>query len=561
MFFVPRSARTALLLCISLIFVVAGPEALRAEFSLPVESPLYDDLEHFRALGSWRGSLASRPLSRAELKRAVRSIEEGAAIRPLDAGDVRRLSRLRLAVERGNVPVSATPTAARLGTPPVLWEAGAAIRFYGAATGLDSLADLDRRGRREGAFFVSLRAALGSHVRIESRFYEDYSRLTSRPDPHWVDNLPPDLRGTFTDPSARNDRAVLACVWGWGDARLGREDRHLGVGRRGTLFLSETPFPLDGISFRMRTRYVSGTSLFAQTLREPNRAGFRDSLPAPGDAYLTAHRIEIHPPGPVRLGLYEAVVFGGRDIDLAYVNPVGFLVAVTQDLFDRAGVDDKKILGADLVWTTAPITLYGEFLLNRLVTLDAATAGPESEISSYGELAGLHWANPFHVGGADLHLEYAHLDPEVYFHRDRDPRRAFLSQGELIGHWAGPNADVLYAAWAAPPTARHGAFRVEIEQVRWGLRNGLRGTEAGFTGLRRKEKQWITGDVQRERTVAAGWNASGLPGPGAGQFDLDLEVARVVRSGPWPEGQRSGWQAELRLGYEYLLRWFDPGSD
>ncbi|MCK4303396.1 MAG: hypothetical protein KAY24_04095, partial [Candidatus Eisenbacteria sp.] len=398
-------------------------------------------------------------------------------------------------------------------------------------------------------------AEIASRLSAQVRFYEDYSRLTPCPnDEHWVDNMPPDASRITQNPSARNDRAVLAYNRSWMELRLGREDRHWGVGRRGDLFLSENPFPLDGFSFRFHTRYVSGASLFAQTQRGPNPPDLVQGEPyasdeyISGEAYYAAHRFEITPPWPVSFGVYEAAVYGGRGIDLAYVNPVAILVAVNQDLWDRAHQDDKKILGADIRLDLPPLTLYGEFLLDRLVVLDEADEGESSKISSFAELIGLRWANPFGLSGADLDLEYVHLDPQVYFHKDRDIRYAFLTddrlgEGKLIGHWLGPNADGLYVTLQFPP-ARWGRFDLVFEQARWGLIDGKRGVETGFVGLTKAEKHWITGDKAVERILALSWEQRGWRIGIPGALDARMTIARIERSGM---NQNRGWQVELRL--------------
>ncbi len=564
------------LFAISTLLIVAicvTPRASEAStLRLPSGSPLYDDLEHFRALGYWRGSLEARPLSRVELCRAAHEIAERSG--ELSGADFRRLRRLlRYCEEKLPGPpgawlgdaIAREAASAGIAEPPAIWEPGLGLQFFGGPSPLDSLADLDRRPRRDGLFFLALDAEIAGRLGAQLRFYEDYSRLTPLPAGDWTDNLPPDGRGVFTDPSARLDRAVVAYGRNWWELRLGREDRRLGPGRRGSLLLSENPFPLDGLSFHFHTKHVSGTSLFAQSQRGPNPPSYMpgEAWPpegevqdVPGDAYLAAHRFEFRLPGPATLGLVEAVAYGGRGIDLAYANPVGFLVAMTQDIVDRSGTDDKKVVGADLRLDLPPLTLYGEFLLDRLVVLDSADDGEEAGISSFAELVGLRWANPFGLAGADLDLEYAHLDPQVYFHHDHDIRRALvtddrLGEGRLVGHWLGPNADGLYAALRLPPLRDWGRLELEFEQARWGLVDGLRGAELGFFDLKKKDKEWLVGEVATERWLALSWERHGWRGPLPGTLDWRLSLAHVARSGAW-EG--SGWQAELRLNWRLGAR-------
>ncbi len=541
--------------------------------AVPPDHPVYEHLEHFRALGLVRGSLELRPMTRGRLVEMARVVMADSRAGGLGSGDRARLRGLCALLEEwglecvGDPGLSSDDDGRGSGgrnLPPTTWELSAGLAFQGAYAGVDSLPDIDRRQRREEAFLISMDAAMGERITAQSRFYEDYSHLSPQPcDRGWVDNMPRDLRGTTQDPSARNHRATVGIGASWIQARLGREERWWGTGSRGTLFLSENPFPMDGISLSFRTRYVSGASLFAQTARGPDRV---DPAPAdrrvqagasagspPGeypqtDAYFAAHRFEFSPPGPVRIGVYEAAAYGGRGIDFGYLNPVSFLVAVTQDIYDRSGTDDKKVLGVDLSLQMPPFHIHGEFLLNRLVSGDSAPFGRDSQISSFAQLAGLRWANPFGWSGAAVECEYVHLDPEVYFHHDQDPTRAMLHEGELIGHWAGPNADAFFLALQPPPMGRSGRLRLEFEQIRWGLIDGVRGAEAGFTGMQKRDKRWITGPIQTERTVSLVWSRQGWRTRIPGRLGTSLLLARVDRTGEWRE---EGWFVEMRLRWEY----------
>jgi hypothetical protein len=526
----------------------AGGAPAAEYLGIPPESQLYDDLEHFRALGLWRGSMEMRPMRRDDFRRAVAAVRSAASANPLSARDELRLRMM----EKYLLPwaVRRTRAVGADGEPPARAELSAALRFVGTATGLDSLANLDRRSRREQFFILSADAAIGSHLVAQWRFYEDYDQLTPlQPGDHWVDNLPPRPRQVLTSPSARNDRAVLGVGWRWGQVRIGREDRRWGCGREGTLFLSENPFPLDGVSAAVDTRYVGATSLLAQLRRGNSQQvqggadGDTAAVMSTGDSWLAAHRIELRPRKNLRLGLYEAAVWTGRGIDLAYANPVSFILAVTQDLYDRAGVDDKKVLGFDLAADIAPVSFYGEVLLNRIVTLDASD-GPESQASTWAQLVGLRWAGPLGLDGADLDLEYAHLDPEVYFHKDNDPGRALLTEGELVGHWLGPNSDSFHAALEMPIGMQFGHAALMFERSRWGVIDGLRGTDLGFIGLTKEEKRWITGLVEEERIYSARWRRDALRWPARLLLDAEARLAWVDRSGMRTP---DGWQAELRL--------------
>ncbi len=534
------------------LLILAAPTALATApgaLTLPADSPFYEDLEHFRALGHWSGSLEIRPISRRQVARAVRMIERSTQDLDLARGDELRLDRLHAALEAWGLGERKGRTRDRR-RPGSRWETGLALNFAGGPSNLKNTVDLYRRPRRDGAFFLNLTASVGRNLGAQWRWYEDYSAITPMPQDNWMDNLPPSARKILTDASSRNDLAVVSWAQGPVHLRLGREDRRWGQGRRGTLFLSENAFPMDGITFGFRSRWVSGASIMAQSWRAPNPP-LADEPPGEehllGDGYYAAHRFELHPRDSWSLGVFEAVAYGGRGIDFAYLNPVGFFVAVTQDVWDRAGVDDKKVLGFDFRVRRAPVEIYGEFLINRVVTLDAADDGDESGITSLAQLIGLNWANPLGLAGADLKLEYAHLDPEVYFHPDGDSRRSLLSEGEVIGHWAGANSDVLFAAFRFPEF-RAGLFRLEFEQARWGLVDGLTGNQFGFIGLTKAEQEWLVGDIVSERTVSLHWEQRDISFPLAGRADSRISLARVVRTGAW---ESAGWQMDARLTWHW----------
>ncbi|MCP4549911.1 MAG: capsule assembly Wzi family protein [bacterium] len=560
----------ALLFAILLLpgVAVCGTDSAGETLSVPTGADIHDELEHFMSLGLWRGSLAQRPLSRRDLTAIVAEIvanSEGLSVVELE-----RLAALeRYVAERTwRRKADAIPDDR---FPASIWETGLGLQFFGGPSTVDSLIDPNHRPRRKGMIKLSLNAELAGQLSAELRFYENYSKLTSRPNADdWVDNLAVDFRGLFTDPFARLNRAVIGWDNDWLRFRFGREDRKMGQGRWGTLFLSENPFPLDGLSSRITTRYLSLYSLVAQNRRGPQPpSGLEgDILPdyINGDAWIAAHRIELRPPGPLTVGIFEAAAWGGRGLDLAYANPVGFLVSMTQDIWDRSRTDDKKVVGADFRLNLAPVSLYGEFLLDRLVALDAAEKGESAGISSFGELVGLRWASPPGLAGADLDLEYVHIDPQVYFHHDGDPRRFLLTEdtyneGALLGHWLGPNTDGLFVALSLPPRGRLGRLRLEYQKLRYGMLDGMTGTQMGFIDMKRSEKGWISGEVAGLQVCRLTWRRNDLRFGLPGLLDADLSLAHINRTGAWSsvitDERESGWQIELRLNWRTIARLSD----
>ena len=235
---------------------------------------------------------------------------------------------------------------------------------------------------------------------------------------------------------------------------------------------------------------------------------------------------------------------------------------------DKNGIVDSNLLDkpAPAVRTT---TLDGQpfdlarrkgnwVVLNFFNSTCAPCRAEHPELVTFAEQQGL-----LGLAGADLDLEYAHLDPQVYFHHDGDIRRAFvrddrLDEGRLLGHWLGPNADDLHAALRLPP-ADWGRLTLEFEQSRWGLVDSLRGADFGFIHVKKDDKAWLVGDRSVERLYRVVWERAGWPGPLAGRVDTSCAVTRVERSGLWPADAAgrvpgSGWQVELGLRWRFDRR-------
>jgi hypothetical protein len=102
-----------------------------------------------------------------------------------------------------------------------------------------------------------------------------------------------------------------------------------------------------------------------------------------------------------------------------------------------------------------------------------------------------------------------------------------------------------------PVGARFGTAALSFERSRWGVIDGLRGTELGYFGLRKRDKRWITGRVEEERIYAGEWRHEASRLPAGLVLDAETRVARVDRSGM---RTRDGWQAELRLTCRAALK-------
>ena len=211
--------------------------------------------------------------------------------------------------------------------------------------------------------------------------------------------------------------------------------------QRVNLLISETAEPLDLLSLAYGKGRLTFNFLFARL--DQSRPDSADFIRFPGrtfndNRYLAAHRLDLRLHHRLRLGLFEAVIFGGegRSPELYYLNPLHFFHAA--QLNNK--VDDNTILGLDL--TILPgkgILVYGQLLVDDL-QIDDKSQG-DQEPNEFGMMAGLFRAGQIGNLAADIKLEYIRITNRTY--HQRDPRNRYLYRDRPLGHPLGPDADSL----------------------------------------------------------------------------------------------------------------------
>lgn len=209
-----------------------------------------------------------------------------------------------------------------------------------------------------------------------------------------------------------------------------------GTGESGSLLISDyaEQFPYFGLN----SRWSWGTF---SVLHGKLLHGFGgDSLsgqPYYPDKYIAAHRLEISPWQWLDIGFTEAVIYGNRGVDWAYLLPLNFYRAAEHGLEDR----DNKTISIDFNAVPAcGYNIYGSVFLDEF---------KQSEIGTnwYGNkhafLGGLYLVDPGGLNNLALRIEYAAVMPWVYTHKISYNR--FTTSNRSLGYWAGPNSQVWYA--------------------------------------------------------------------------------------------------------------------
>lgn len=216
--------------------------------------------------------------------------------------------------------------------------------------------------------------------------------------------------------------------WTWA---AGRQQIHWGPGEFGQMVLGPT-IGLDALSF--------SASYYGFTWRQ-----FWADLDGPSDRRLFGHRLE-YAGGDLTIGLTETMVLVG-DIPKAFYLPAPWPYLLTQwfllvdDEMDNTTANG--VLGADICWHPFDqMDIYAEIVIDDYPTLPPATAPARA-----GGLVGLAYRNYPNEG--ELRIEYSRLNKFTYCHFT--DQTDYVYHGAPLGHWIGPDADMLAAQYSWNP--------------------------------------------------------------------------------------------------------------
>lgn len=233
----------------------------------------------------------------------------------------------------------------------------------------------------------------------------------------------------------------------WLHLEFGRDEISWGPGSHGGLAISKNIPPAEMI--RLNTRF----NRFKLTYLH---AFLRSGL---GSKYLVAHRLDIRLLPYFFLGLSETTVYGKRNVEFAYLNPIMPFHIAQHHLGDK----DNKTMSFDITtFPLAGIKAYTEFFIDDMTSTESLTGYFGNK---FAFLSGLHWADPLSLPNVDLKIEYARIEPYVYTHWDSI--NIYTNYDKLIGHWLGPNGDDFFMSigWQLNKNFRFEAF---LESMRKG---------------------------------------------------------------------------------------------
>jgi len=454
------------ILCVFIILCLCGSLTAQS-VNVPLSYSVYDFIERFEAKGALKNVLnGTKPLSRKKTALIIKCIREkqesGYALSRVELDKLiyyeqefrEELEDLDSSYEIPEIRLPSGINNLITKIPGGIYQNGRNFLTYrykdfsffldpilnqdNTVNDIDTLAAKDEVYRYSSGFHIrgSIGRRLGFYLDVRntkewgSRDYPKGTNYTS-PGYGWVKNYG---EHQFHDETIAYVVFKLAPL----EFEFGKDFNRWGPGYRGTLLLSGNAASYDLVKLKYESDKFSYVSFLGSLTSFPRLiesiTGTEDNPKIKyAEKYIAAHRLEINLIRGVDIGLHEAVIFGQRDIEMAYLNPVMFLRSAEHYLGDQ----DNALMGADLeLYLVDGWKWYAEMLIDDIFTKKLGTDWIGNKL---GFMFGSLWTDPFGFGDSSIRVEYSRIRPFVYSHRYPINVYAHFSTG--LGHQNGPNTD------------------------------------------------------------------------------------------------------------------------
>lgn len=217
------------------------------------------------------------------------------------------------------------------------------------------------------------------------------------------------------------------------NVQVGRFDAAWGVGRSGTLVLSPSTDPKDGVRFAAHLGPLRFESLTA-------------AAPHVGtESYFSAHRLSLLVGNHLLLTAYEGVLYKDR-LELAYLNPVNLYLLTVPALEEEKGLEsseafsgDNLFFGGEVLWR--PLKgwlLYIDGMIDDFQAREGTNVLRDWD-TKFALQGGTYLYHPGLWNGSDLRVEYTFVNQYAYTHEGSGLN--YTLSGRPLGYWTGPDAD------------------------------------------------------------------------------------------------------------------------
>ncbi len=183
--------------------------------------------------------------------------------------------------------------------------------------------------------------------------------------------------------------------------------------------------------------------------------------------YIATHRLAFDPTPWLSVAVNDMIVYWGRGLDFAYLNPLAFFVSAGLGTSERS-LNDNSMLGFDVAVRPLPGTmLYGALIVDDLNFATLGDTSAQGNQNKFAYQAGISQAfgSPDAGSRSLVTLEYARVDPFTFSHRSINA--SYTTFGTPVGYDIQPNSDraaLQLRHWFTPRTF----VRVDLDYTRHG---------------------------------------------------------------------------------------------
>jgi hypothetical protein len=424
--------RWRLVILVLAFLLVLQEHVVSQSVNVPLEHWAYDFLKRLEARGACRSLyLRTLPMSRQQLAAILAQIERSDAQK---TGMLSRAERDRFEQLKGEFheEIAELNLKSQMQYQEIhLWQWSENNARAKVDLDFRQRFDFDKRiapDTTQRTSFTTLGGIVRGSLNKDLGFYLHFKNTLIRGQKITAENFNP-AHGyplTISGKNVYQDEATAYIIWRlpWFQLEAGRDRVQWGPGSQGSLMISAQNPLFDLIKLQASFKQFQFTSFHGWLTSDL------------GPKYLAAHRLDVQLRPWLYLAAAEAVVYGNREVEFQYLNPLMPYHIAEHHLGDR---DNNTMSFECTLFPRRGHKLYGELFIDDFTSA-------KNPFRYYGNkfafLVGHHWANPFRLRNVDARIEYARIEPYVYTHDDSI--NVYENYNRILGHWLGPNADQLY---------------------------------------------------------------------------------------------------------------------
>ena len=247
----------------------------------------------------------------------------------------------------------------------------------------------------------------------------------------------------------------------WLRIRFGREALQFGYS------------PIDNFVHSINAQLLDGLLIdvpykaFRFTMTHSGANGTDTANNAVPTKYIATHRLSVDPTSWLSIAVNDMIVYWGRGLDFAYLNPLAFYVSAGLNTQER-NLNDNSLLGFDVAVRPLDGTMvYGALMIDDLSYSTLSDTSHAGNNNKFAYQLGVSQAigSPSSNIRSLASIEYARIDPFTFSHRSMNA--SYTTFNAPIGYDMSPNSDRVAFQWRTWFTPRT-FVRIDFDYTRHG---------------------------------------------------------------------------------------------